>query len=66
MKEELDYERDERSRIEDEHSMKMENLQKDLALLVNALGGHAHLKVEDLKGESLTKSRIVACFLIWD
>jgi DNA repair exonuclease SbcCD ATPase subunit len=56
LKEELDYERDERSRIEDEHSMKMENLQKDLALLVNALGGHAHLKVEDFVSIKPAKS----------
>ena len=47
LKEELEDERHERVRIEEEHMEKMENLRKDLALLVNALGGRAQLDVED-------------------
>ena len=43
---ELDDERDERVRIEDEHKASMDQLRNDLALLVNALGGRAQLHIE--------------------
>jgi hypothetical protein len=46
LKAELDDERDERVRIEDEHKASMDQLRNDLALLVNALGGRTQLRIE--------------------
>ena len=42
-------------RIEDEHAAAMENVRKDLGLLVNALGGRAQLDVEDFSSISPPK-----------